>query len=60
MRVGDWKLVSPRGGSPWELYDLAADRTEMNDLASLFPERVREMEARWVEWAERTHVLPRP
>ena len=32
LRVGKWKLVSAYKGE-WELYDLEADRTEMNDLA---------------------------
>ena len=26
IRVGDWKLVAAKG-APWELYDLAADRS---------------------------------
>ncbi len=32
IRVGDWKAVAPIG-EPWELYDLAHDRDESNDLA---------------------------
>ncbi|MCH5376466.1 MAG: arylsulfatase, partial [Planctomycetes bacterium] len=27
IRMGDWKLVAKGPNSPWELYDLAADRT---------------------------------
>jgi arylsulfatase len=46
IRVGDWKLVAASGG-PWELYDLAADRTETLDLAGRQPERVRQLAARW-------------
>ncbi|APZ96853.1 arylsulfatase [Fuerstiella marisgermanici] len=33
IRRGDWKAVSARGGR-WELYNLAEDRSELNDLAS--------------------------
>ncbi len=33
VRKGDWKLVSVADGE-WELYDLKADRTEINNLAS--------------------------
>ena len=46
IRVGDWKLVAARD-KPWELYDLATDRTETRDLAGQQPERVREMSRRW-------------
>lgn len=59
VRAGRWKLVSARDGQ-WELYDIAADRTELNNLAGKEPERVRELAARWDEWARRTNVLPRP
>ena len=47
---GDWKLVS-RWPFGWELYDLAQDRFETDDLAASNPERVEEMAARWNEWA---------
>ncbi|HLJ56303.1 MAG TPA: arylsulfatase [Chthonomonadaceae bacterium] len=46
-REGDWKLVSAGAGSPWELYNLATDRGESHDLSARYPERVREMAARW-------------
>jgi arylsulfatase A-like enzyme len=48
IRVGDWKL-SAKGGAKgkWELYDLKADRCEMNDLATKYPQRVRELSQRW-------------
>ena len=46
LRVGDLKLVSEKDG-PWELYDLATDRGESNDLAGSQPEKVRALEAVW-------------
>ncbi len=46
LRQGDWKLVSAKGGR-WELYDLDADRTELNDLAGRDPGRVERMAAEW-------------
>jgi arylsulfatase len=51
LRSGDWKLVSAKCGK-WELYDLAEDRTELNDLASKYPERVQKMAAQWFEIAK--------
>jgi arylsulfatase len=46
IRVGDWKLVAAKG-KPWELCDLAGDRTETHDLAGRQPERVSELAGRW-------------
>lgn len=46
IRVGDWKLVS-EGDGPWELYNLAIDRSEMLNLAENFPEKVENLSARW-------------
>ena len=57
MRRGRWKLVSRRGGS-WELYDLDADRAEMNDLSAAMPDRVAEMEAAWLEWGKKVGWVP--
>jgi arylsulfatase len=48
VRVADWKLVAVKGG-PWELYDLARDRTETTNLASSQPERVAALEQAWAE-----------
>jgi arylsulfatase A-like enzyme len=58
VRVGDWKLVAKGKTGPWELYDLKADRTETNDLATKNPDRATAMAARWQAWAERCNVLP--
>jgi len=46
VRVGDWKLVAAKG-DPWELYDLAGDRTETSNLAAAQPERVATLEREW-------------
>jgi arylsulfatase A-like enzyme len=59
VRAGRWKLVAVRG-KPWELYDLDADRTERNDLASRHPETIAALSARWDDWARRSKVLPFP
>jgi arylsulfatase len=60
IRSGDWKLVRRGANGPWELYDLASDRTELHDLAAKNSDRVQQMAAQWEKWAQRTHVLPRP
>ncbi|MSU48390.1 MAG: arylsulfatase [Opitutus sp.] len=49
VRVGQWKLVSNKDG-PWELYDLATDRTELNDLSPGQPQRVQAMAAIFETW----------
>jgi arylsulfatase A-like enzyme len=57
IRDGKWKLVS-RHPNAWELYDLEADRTEMNDLAAKMPERVKAMTKEYEAWAARCGVVP--
>ena len=57
LREGRWKLVS-RENQPWELYDLAADRTESVDLSSKHPRRVKSLSGQWDRWAARADVLP--
>ena len=57
IRQGDWKITSVRG-SQWELYNLAEDRTELNDLASRQPERVQELSRLWHHVAEHVDRMP--
>jgi arylsulfatase len=49
VRVGDWKLVAAGRDGPWELYDLATDRTETQNLAAQHPDKVRELARKWQE-----------
>jgi len=58
VRVGKWKLVAAGERGRWELYDMEADRTELNNLAAAQPERTKAMAAKWQAWAERANVLP--
>lgn len=60
VRVGDMKLVRKGRNSPWELYNMKADRTEQNNLASSQPQTAQELAAKWAAWAERAHVVPYP
>src|SRR5262249_44287610 len=45
-RAGDWKLVRPGPGRPFELYDLKADPGESKDVAGAHPEVVARIKAR--------------
>jgi len=58
VREGRWKLVALHG-KPWELYDIEADPTEMNDLAAREADRVARMAKAWEDWADRCSVRSR-
>lgn len=63
LRDGKWKIVAMhrRDQEPnWELYDMAADRTEQNNLAAKMPDKVKAMNAAWRAWADRVGVQPYP
>lgn len=63
VREGKWKLMSrstetvPYEGV-WELYDLDNDKTELVNLASKYPEKVKELAQKWVKRAENNHFYP--
>ncbi|WP_170283956.1 sulfatase-like hydrolase/transferase [Flagellimonas olearia] len=50
IRKGKWKLVMANGKDQWELYDMEVDRTETNDLATSYSEKVEELKGLWQEW----------
>jgi len=56
FRIGDWKLVADHQ-KPWELFDLGKDRSETKNLASVYPEKVKEMEQAWIKHGEELHAL---
>ena len=74
VRMGKWKLVSKASKkhafawdkierlpiTAWELFDMEKDRTEMNDIATEHPEKVKEMAQMWMDWAKEAGALPRP
>ena len=49
VRTGKWKLVR-YGQADWELYDLEKDRTELNNLAAQYPQKVKQMTNMWEDW----------
>ena len=50
IRKNQWKLVSH--GGPWELYDLANDRTERHDVSHLHAAVTRLLAVLWEKWAD--------
>jgi arylsulfatase len=58
IRQGDWKLVADVNG-PWELYNLADDRTETTNLAPAQPDRVRTMAGAWSQLNDELSALAR-
>jgi arylsulfatase A-like enzyme len=60
VRMGDWKLVAKGRNSKWELYNVAADRSELNNLVAVHPERTEAMATMWQGYAERAQVVPYP
>ncbi|MBI2433797.1 MAG: DUF4976 domain-containing protein, partial [Candidatus Hydrogenedentes bacterium] len=55
IRQEHWKLVAPKDG-PWELYDLEADRTELNNLIDHEPGRAQSMMSEYEKWAAKCGV----
>jgi arylsulfatase A-like enzyme len=64
IHVDGWKAVTRHtpgtsfDDDVWELYHVAVDRSETDDLAAREPDRLRELVALWWEEAEREGVLP--
>jgi arylsulfatase len=53
VRIGDWKLVAYSNDGKWELYNLAEDLTETNNLAEKYPDRVIQMKTEWLQWTKK-------
>jgi arylsulfatase A-like enzyme len=58
VRHGDWKLIAMNQGMP-QLFNIAADPYERNELSAKEPERLEEMRARLdAEFAKDVKVMP--
>jgi arylsulfatase A-like enzyme len=60
IRQGDWKitrLYEPVGTWDWQLFNLAEDLGEQNDLSDKFPEKRQELIALWDEYVEMNGVI---
>jgi arylsulfatase A-like enzyme len=49
--------MRPEDARPWELYDLSRDPAELNDLATEFPEKVKELSEAFFAWQKQ---MPKP
>ncbi len=56
IRKDNWKLVWSRENKKWELYDLAKDRSEMNDLSGKNSPKVIELTSLYNQWSDRVGV----
>jgi len=60
VRQGDWKLRwqhRPFGKGEWELFNLATDPAEREDLAAARPDKVRQMVALWDRYVRTNNVI---
>jgi arylsulfatase len=60
VRQGEWKLrweYKPLGKADWELFNLATDPAERNDLAAEHPDKVRALVTLWDSYVRTNHVV---
>ena len=60
VRQGRWKatwFASPFGPDDWQLFDLASDLTERNDLADENKEKLDELILLWEDYADEFGVI---
>jgi arylsulfatase len=60
VRQGDWKLrwqFKPYGKGDWELFNVAKDPAERNDLAAQNPGKVKAMLAAWESYVKANNVI---
>jgi arylsulfatase len=55
LRHGDWKITTIEEDGAWELYNLAVDRGETNNLAGERPEKLEELVSLWE--AQRNRII---
>ncbi|MEP3478687.1 MAG: arylsulfatase [Fuerstiella sp.] len=58
IRQGDWKAVSARGGR-WELYNLAEDRSELDDRSTTEPKKLAQLKKLWHQVAKDVDQAPK-
>ena len=61
IRSGDWKLVRGNqryNNNAWELYNIAKDRCETNNLIEKYPQKADALKDKWLSWAKRVKIHP--
>ncbi|MEK6481400.1 sulfatase [Catalinimonas sp. 4WD22] len=53
IRDGDWKLIKRYEGTTYELYNLANDLSEREDLSQTKIKKVRELDQKLLKWLEK-------
>ncbi len=56
IRIGNYKLVR-KFNQPWELYDMEADRTELNNLMGRNDPLTQKLTREYAGWAEKSGVM---
>jgi arylsulfatase len=59
VRRGRYKALQKFDTGKWELYDVEADRAEMDEIGENYPDILAEIIAKWYEWAKTHHVVPK-
>lgn len=60
VRKGDWKILwsnPPWGEKGWELFNIAVDPGERNNLAKVNPEKAQELLNDWRDYSQRNGVI---
>lgn len=58
LREGDWKIVWGASDRKWELFNMARDRAETVDLATVYPDRLEAMIKHWQSMAHTAGWTP--
>jgi arylsulfatase len=62
VRTAAWKATwirEPFGSGDWQLFDMAADPGESNDLAAQHPEVIQNLADQWDVYADEVGIVPR-
>ena len=60
IRKGDWKILwanGQNGSDGWQLFNIAADPREVDDLSAQFPEKLAELVEDWEKYAAANGVI---
>ena len=61
IRSGSWKLIKRYDGKEYELFNLAQDIGESEELSNKMPEKIKELDAKISKWLKKTGAkVPKP